>query len=131
ARRPRQAEQHQRRVERHRVEAAGGNAHRRARRVAGGDDGHAGGEAAEGVAEFARVDAAHRVLLHSPAESTTVLPPGTRSTARSSCGPRSGGRTMLAPEASIAATAASRSSTWKAGAALSTMRSSRAARPSV
>ena len=50
-RRPVQAEQHQRRVERHRTEGVGGQPDRIARIGNRGDDGHSGGETSKGIAE--------------------------------------------------------------------------------
>ncbi|MNY32952.1 hypothetical protein D3C86_1672000 [compost metagenome] len=51
------APQHQRRLQRHRVEAVGGHPDLLAGRAAGGDDGDAGGEVAEGAAEHSGVEA--------------------------------------------------------------------------
>jgi hypothetical protein len=51
-----QAPQHQRRIQRDRIEGAGGQAQEGAIGQAGGDDGDAGGELRQGLAEMRRVE---------------------------------------------------------------------------
>src|SRR5712691_2209869 len=55
------ADEHQRRLERHRGEGAGREARRPVVGVAGGHDGHPGGEVTEDTAKFVRID--HRSYI--------------------------------------------------------------------